>query len=230
MAMRQFCFFAAVAITGHAGATFGAFVQPSGWARPLDDATAAVARTTFQEWNIFTTAAGPNAPDVAEVNPSGTADAFDSNAGSPPTGSGAFVTSGGNIYSPAGVIKPRIIIPQPNAGPGYFTEVLLQVKVLGSDIATGDLTVDGVPIATLGNYSYAELSRVELGGLGGFAVEHLWAFTLPGNPASFSVLIPNGATSVSLDRVAVDTFAVVPEPAVAAVLAVAMLGLRRRRC
>ena len=51
------------------------------------------ANTTYQEWNVFSSTGGPNAPDVANSNVNGAANVVELSGG-------AFVTSGGNIYSP----------------------------------------------------------------------------------------------------------------------------------
>jgi len=207
----------------------GAFVNPT-WTRPASDGQATSDLTTYQSWDVFTSVAGPNAPDVAEVNPQGVANAYDS--GSP--ASGSFLTGGGNIYSFSAVIKPRAIVPGYDVtGP---TKFLVQVRTQGQEIDVDDLTLGGVAIDSLDDYSYVELSRVDLGGFGGFAIDHAWAFTSPGDAASFQLDWGWAVSSASLDVLSIDTQAMaVPEPAGVCLLAIGLVGLastrlaRRRR-
>jgi hypothetical protein len=209
-----------------ATAASAAFVTPS-WTQPTTDGQASADQTTYQHWNVFTSTTGPNAPDVAEVNPNGVGNAFDNNAGA----SGSFVTGGGNIYSfTTTSIQPRAIVP------GYATgdpvEFLVQVLVQGNLIDVDDVMLGGVQISTLANYSYTELSSTPLGGFGGAAVEHAWTFTAPADLASFQIDWGWDAESASLDRIAIDTHvAAVPEPASWALAAVGamVLGVAARR-
>ncbi|MEX2112060.1 MAG: PEP-CTERM sorting domain-containing protein [Pirellulales bacterium] len=217
-----------VLVAALATTTQAAFVNPS-WTRPVDDTQAATDQTTYQSWNVFTSTTGPNAPDVAEINPNGTANAYDSSSAA----SGSFVTSGGNIYSFTAVsIEPRAIVP--GFATGELTNSLVQVLVQGSLIDVDDLTLDGVSVSTLADYSYTELSSTPLGGFGGAAVEHAWTFTAPADLASFQLDWGWNAESASLDRISIDTqVAAVPEPATWALALVGMLGLgvvaRRRQ-
>ncbi|HWP40307.1 MAG TPA: hypothetical protein VNL70_05230 [Tepidisphaeraceae bacterium] len=206
------------------GTAPAALISPP-WTRPGNDAQASADRTSYQHWNNFTSTSGPNAPDVAEINPNGTADAFDSAAAV----SGSFVTSGGNIYSPANVIKPRVIVPG-YALPDHETRFVVQVISQGATIDTADLRLDGVPVSSLPGYGYTELSRTALGGFGGFKIEHAWTFTAPADASSFQLDWGWGATSASLDQIAVDTFAVpVPEPLAGMAVALLVPLLRRNR-
>jgi len=209
-----------------------AALLPPPWTRPGSDAQAIADRTTYQHWNSFTSTTGPNPPDVAENNPNGTADAFDSAA----PASGSFITSGGNIYSPNTVIKPRVTVPG-YALSDHETRFLVQVISQGGQIDTTDLWLDGVPVSSLPGYSYTELSRTVLGGFGGFKIEHAWTFTARADASSFQLDWGWNVESASLDQIAVDTFAVrVPEPsmwvaanAVVAVLLVCRTPLASRR-
>lgn len=207
-----------------AGQVSASFITPV-WTRPSANPQAAADQTTFQHWNVFSLASGPNAPDVAEVNPNGAADAFDAAA----SVSGSFITSGGNIYSPTGIIKPRAIVPGYDIA-GNQLSVLVQVESQGAEIDAPDLRVDGVPASTLSDYSYNELSRVALGGFGGFKIEHAWTFTIP-DAASTQIDWGWGVVSASVGQILVDTRSVaVPEPSSLACLALAgMAALRRHR-
>lgn len=195
------------------------------WPRPSSDAQAIADRTTWQHWNTFNSTTGPNAPDVAEINPNGTANAFDAAA----SVSGSFLTGGGNIYSPTGVIKPRVTVPGYSLS-DHETRFLVQVISQGAPIDATELWLDGVPVISLPGYSYTELSRTALGGFGGFKIEHAWTFTASHDGVSFQLDWGWGAESASLDQIAVDTHAVrVPEPSMwVAVAGVVGLLLARR--
>jgi hypothetical protein len=207
----------------------GAFIGPQ-WVRPAGDSQAAADRTTFQSWNSFAGVAPGNLPDVAEVNPNGVSDAFDAAA----LASGSFVTSGGNIYSPAGVIKPRALVPG-FGDDDASTHVLVQVEVFGAEIDPADLRVNGVLAGELPGYGYQELSRVIVGGGGpgsGARIEHAWTFTAAGAD-TLQLDFGWGATSASLDKLLVDTQTVAnaPEPGSIVLVGVAgaVLAGRRRR-
>lgn len=201
---------------------------PTGWVRPTNDTEASDTLTTYQHWdNLGTTGQPTNVgivPDIAEINPNGFATVIDS--ASP--GSGSFFTSGGNIYSFSGVIKPEVALP--GFATGNLVNFWVQLTTQGSDIDVNDFTLGGTLVNTLSNYNYTEVSRVPLGGFGGAKVEHLWEFTAPSDLASFDLGWGWGVTSSSLDILIIDT-QVVPEPS--SLLAFGMVGvgllLRRRR-
>lgn len=227
-----------------------AFLTPTGWSRSSP-------YTTRHEWNIFSTPAGPNAPDVANFPTTWPAPATGLPAANAyDTSGGSFVTSGGNIYSPAAATRIDVDVPQYDAGAGYATTVLLQVRTQGTEpIHVG---VDGVRLTypggggtTLYPVEQAELSRVALGGFGGSLVDHAYLFRVPAGPASFKVEIDAAGSSMSLDAVAVDAVTTraaadsllldgmnravgfvaqpVPEPAAAGVVGAAAAGLLARR-
>lgn len=206
--------------------THAAFVTPSGWLRPSTVGEAASTATTYQQWNILSSTTGPNAPDVASINPAGTANLIDSAA----PASGSFVTGGGNLYSFGGVIVPRITIPQSgDVAPGG-TQVLLQFKVIGAAMATDQLLVNGISASNLADYSYQLLSSVPVsGGFGGATEEHAWFFTVPGHPSVITIDVNTGFSSVSLDVVSVDTAVIVPEPMGAPLLGICLPLLARRK-
>lgn len=232
------------------GVTHAAFVAPTDWVRPTTPIQASFDKTTYQEWQRFTSTSGPNAPSdgtssdtgsgnnlandgLFYVNPNDQvvvsiddANAYDRASST----SNAFVTGGGNIYSPGGVIQPRVVLAgfdQPDA----LVHFMVQVRTLGSLIDTDFLSVNGVPWTDLpGSHAYQQLYSLPLGGFGGALVDHLWTFSAPDAP-SFQIDFGWGVTSVSLDVIAVDTYSVVPEPASLAIvgLLVPMLLRRHRR-
>ncbi len=211
------CVAALVGTCAHA-----AFINPT-WNRPSDEVQAAAELTTYQQWNVFTWPDAANEPDVAEVNPNGAAEALDASGGS-------FVTSGGNIYSPANILAMQVTVPAFNLGGAYQTSFAVQLRTLGSELDIASLTLDGVSVSTLDDYVYAELDRMALGGFGGAQVDHYFHFTADGS-AAFNTLAWLGAeSSMSQDNIVIDTYTTaIPEPASSALLAAGTAAWLRRR-
>lgn len=215
---------ASVMLAGLASSASADFVVPDtatyGWDRGV------TAQSTYAEWDVFTAPAGPNAPDVGSYTggtlPSTAADfnVFDSNESS-----GSFITSGGNIYSFSGVVSPQIEFGGFDLGAGQVTTVLLQVRTLGIEIDQSTLLLND----SIAPSSTTELDRVELGGFGGFQVDTLFEFNLTGNLDAYAINFDALGTSLSLDRVAVDTFTFVPTPGTGVLLALGGLVAARRR-
>ena len=207
-----------------ASSSSAAFIVPDtaayAWDRGL------TAQSTYAEWDVFSSPAGPNAPDVGSfvggVLPAGAPafNAFDANEGS-----GSFITGGGNIYSFSGIVSPRIEFGGFGLGDAYQTTVLLQVRTLGTEIDQATVRLNG----TIAASSVVELARDSLGGFGGAQVDTLFRFDLTGNLGSYTIDFDALGTSLSLDRVAIDTFTVVPAPGVLALAGVAGLFAPRRR-
>ncbi|MBI2824340.1 MAG: hypothetical protein HYX69_06600 [Planctomycetia bacterium] len=174
----------------------GDFLLPTAWQRTDPG-------STYQEWNVFASADGstPNAPDVGLFNPAspanGNPDVFD-------TSGGSFLTGGGNIYSFSVATDIDAVIPNYGYGSWYHTTLILQTRTIGSEIDYA-----GVHIGTAAPAAQQELGRVPVGSPGGdtFQVDHLFRFELAGNAASYLAEFMASAPSMSLDRVAVDTFA-----------------------
>ncbi|MEM8782047.1 MAG: hypothetical protein AAGE65_04235 [Planctomycetota bacterium] len=197
---------AALTVVLFSPSVFADLIEPTAWSRNDPNAT-------YQQWDSFSFAQGPNPPDTGNQNPNGFADAFDSSQES----SNSFVTSGGNIYSFSGVITPRAIVPAFSASPGDTTRFFIQVRSFGSIIDTtieNALTVNGVDVATLPGYAYEELSRDEsnlepFGTVG--LIQHLWTFDVDaslvaGVGDSFMLDWSWGVSSASLDQLVIDTF------------------------
>src|SRR5262249_26138009 len=88
--------------------TDGAFISPS-WTRPTTTTQATTDSTTYQRYDVFTSATGPNTADVANLNPSGSANVYD-------TSGMSFLTSGGNIYSFSAPTFIEAIVPNYGLG------------------------------------------------------------------------------------------------------------------
>ena len=226
---------AAAAVTS-AGARHAAaaFVTPSDWVRPSSDAGATASLTTYQEWNSFTSPAGPNDPDVAEVNPNAGTGPNPSKANLYDTSGASFVPGSGNIYSPSAATLLDADVPSFGLGATHTTAVLFQVRTLGSELDYDSVRLtynDGTANRTITyDGDREELARAALGGFGGSQVDSLFRFEVPFSPATFKIEFDAAGSSMSTDRVAVDTFtAAVPEPASLGVAAAAGLLLVRRR-
>lgn len=155
----------------------------------------------IQQWDVFVSPGGPNPPDVANVNPNGTADVIE-------TTGGAFVISGGNIYSFSVPIFFEVTVPDYGLGAGFLTDVVVQIRVQGTDLDTSSLLWNGIaPDDTELLFTQA------LGGMGGSLNDWKFAWSgLSGNVAENLLTFNALGSSMSLDRLAVDTKAVaVPE-------------------
>ncbi|HAC91780.1 MAG TPA: hypothetical protein DCF63_14305 [Planctomycetaceae bacterium] len=153
-----------------------------------------LAETTYQEWNVFTSANGLNLPDVANVNPNGTASVQELTGG-------AFLTSGGNIYSFAVATSFDVLVPDYGLGTQATTRVVLQLRTQGSTVDLASVTFNGQP------FDSAELLYEEpLGGFGGTLRD--WRFewsAVSGNVGMNTIQFDAEDSSMSLDRVSVDT-------------------------
>lgn len=223
----------AVAAALSASSSSAAFVTPADWTRPTNDGVAASTRTTYQEWNVFTSSTGPNDPDVAEVNPNAGAGPNPSKANVYDTSGGSFVTGGGNIYSFSVATLNDADVPSYGLGAAGTIDVLFQVRTLGTELDYANVRLvynDGTTNQTIGFTERQELERITLGGFGGTQVDTLFRFDIPYSPSTFKVEFDASGSSMSLDRVSVDTLTAVPEPASLAMLAVGgLLALRSRR-
>lgn len=218
-----------------ASPALGAFVAPTQWNR-------GDAGTTYQEWDVFTSPAGPNDPDVANQNPhwaaSGDSDVYD-------TSGGSFVTSGGNIYSFSVPGQIDVLIPDSGLGASHYTTVVFQLRTQGTEADYSSIRLtynDGTDEHTLSPVDSAELFREGLGGFGGALVDAWFEFHIPYSPASYLIEFEALSSSMSLDCIAVDSITTtaalgfvnepnpVPEPASLALLATGtVLAASRRR-
>jgi hypothetical protein len=158
--------------------------------------------TTYQRWQVFSSANDPNFPDFADNNPNGSAVLLE-------TTGGAFITSGGNIYSFAVATQFVVTVPDYALGDAAQSTVVVQIRTLGATVDLSSVTWNGVVAES------AELLHEEpLGGFGGFLRD--WKFEwnqLAGNPAVNVLEFAAAGSSMSLDRLAVDTLAIEASPA-----------------
>ncbi|MBX9654394.1 hypothetical protein K2Y11_12335 [bacterium] len=180
------------------------------------------ANTTYQEWNIFSSTAGPNAPDVANSNVNGTANVVELSGG-------AFVTSGGNIYSPTFVTSFSVTVPDFNLGSGYITNAVIQIRTQGTNVDNSSVLFNGVSAV-----SATLLHSEVLGGFGGNLEDWEYVFSnVPSNLSLDTITFHAAGSSMSLDRLSVDTQAVaVPEVSsflMIGVAAATVFGIARRR-
>lgn len=179
----------------------GNFVEPQSWLRSGEG-------STYQEWDAFSvlpdqdnpSAVGAHPPDVGVNTVEGGQPTLQELSGV------SFITSSHNIYSFSDPLSIQIDLPNFGFGNGYFTTVVLQTKTLGTavDPATvllGDVAPDASTV----------LAEADIGSPGGSTkqIETWFRWQLPddpGNAASYALTFKALGSSMSLDRVAVDTW------------------------
>lgn len=183
-------------LTAHA-----AFVTPDdfGWQR-------GDALSVYTQWEFFSNPSGGNAPD-AGVFPDPLPDGWTEPDVVESSGT-SFITSSGNIYSfstPTSfdVTVPNYGLGRGPAGPfGFVTTAIVQMRTLGRELAYDSVLFGG----------FAAAERVELnrGGsgspFGGLLVDTLFRFELPGNASDYLLTFDSNGSSMSLDRLSIDTF------------------------
>ena len=216
------------------------FTLPA-WSRPTTASAASAAMATYQEWDNFTSAAGPNIPDVGNVNPNGVGNVFDINSLSPATDTGTHVISTGNLYNGSASIRLRTVVPNYNVANAAETIFHLNVRSRGTDLFDDDgsdphvddfsrLFINGTLIASIPSFVYTPLYRVHTG-TNSDTIESSFDFALAGNTATYNIDWTTPRGSCSQDEISVDTLVVVPEPMTGSLIAVgvALAANRRRR-
>jgi hypothetical protein len=225
------------------GVVHAALIAPSSWVRGVDPSS------TYQEWDIFNSPAGPNPPNSPGVPAGSTVAAapFNSNgvANVVETSGASFRTGGGNIYSPSAIVDVDVTVPNFAAAAATWTTVILQTRTQGSSLDVGSVRLTS-PAGTVSPADSALLFTQALGGPGGTLEDRWFQFVLPGNAAAYTLEFAGAETSVSLDKVSVDTVWTtaatalqdpnpVPEPAAGTLAFIAgsaiagLAAIRRRR-
>lgn len=183
----------------------------------------ATANSAYAEWDRFTSPTGPSAPDVGQFDTglglgAPAWDVYD-------TSGTSFITGGGNIYSFSAPTNIHAVIPGYDLGGSHATTVLFQLRTQGTEVDPASVNIGGIlPVET------AELHRESLGGFGGYLVDTLFRFELTGSALSYGLRFDALESSMSTDRVAIDTFTtLVPAPGAGALAGLGLLTAARRR-
>ena len=147
----------------------------------------------YAGWDSFSSAFGaPNAPDDPNSNLTATLEQL---------APGALVTSGGNIYSPAG---PTSFVVECDLT-GDLSEVIVQLRTQGSPL---DPNAFGLELDVLGSVIVVPVGGIQdLGPAGGMAAESLVRFDIPSSTGPidrFRVMFAATAAHMSLDAAMVD--------------------------
>jgi hypothetical protein len=192
----------ALAAVGRVDQAKAAFIIPDGATSPFEAWSRSTPNSMYAEWNTFTVPnGGTNNPDVGQYGP---ATATIANQGA-----AAILTGGGNIYSFSGATDFDLSIPNYGYGAAYTTRVVVQMLTQGNPLDGSTVRLTYNPGS--GNQTILPTQTVAPG----VNPEWLFAWDLPSfNPASMLVEFAASTSSMSLDRVVVDTFTQsVPEPA-----------------
>jgi len=122
------------------------------------------------------------------------------------TTGGAFITGGGNIYSPSVATAFDLDLALASAATAPL-RVALQTRTLGSELDYAGMRLNG-----LAADSTTELERIALGGFGGSQVDTLFVWTLQAGVSALEFAFAAVESSVSFDALTVDV-APVPIPA-----------------
>ncbi|MEM6798116.1 MAG: hypothetical protein AAF589_01255 [Planctomycetota bacterium] len=188
------------------------YIPPGGTAGgvawPTTSWTRGDANTVYAEWDNFDSPEGPNAPDVGSF---GFADPTEANVVETSEGAtGAFITSGGNIYSFSAATFFGVDFPAVDIGVADVY-VVAQLFTLGNEPSSSSfsLSFDGGQqgLAPTGN---VESQRDSItGGFGGTLLTSQYYWELSDvDPTSFLLEFNSEASSMSLAGLVIDVFAV----------------------
>ncbi|WP_157278098.1 PEP-CTERM sorting domain-containing protein [Methyloversatilis thermotolerans] len=167
----------------------------------------------YAEWDVFSTASGQNAPDVA-TNLSGAW--VQEHSGT------SFITGGGNIYSFA--MPTDFTLYAPTASGTGTRDVVLRIMTLGTALDLSSITLGGLTYD-----SYSLLGSETLGGMGGEGQELVFVWNDVANADGLTFDFNALGSSMSLARASVyysslESLPAVPEPSTWATM-IAGLGL-----
>lgn len=153
---------------------------------------------------------------------------------------GPFVTSGGNLYSPA-VVQDFTATVRSGASGGPFTRVVAQFRTLGTELAYDSLRLsnDLGSSGSIAPEAILKSDRIDLGGFGGSQLDVLAVWNLESSQDAYRLDFNASGSSLSLSKFHLDTFTqstafasvtAVPEPASwLAIGAVTISGIGVRR-
>lgn len=230
---------ATILLVAHTAASSAAFLPPNSSAPVFDDWTRGAANSVYAEWDVFTQANGlTNTPDIGQSGVLGATVVQDNAA------TFALITSGGNIYSFSGATSFDVNVPGYGLGAGSNTRVVAQIATQGNPLLPSSLQMtytNGGSITSLPTALYDRGVTTD-GGI--TRNEWLAVWDIPGfNPSSSKIEFAASTSSMSLDKVAVDTYVktgsfaalptAIPEPTTFVMIGLAafgklMIGRRRR--
>lgn len=208
-------------------AAWDASFAPSGWTR------SSTPGSLYAEWNIF----NDNIPSSTTIEDT-TPEVANFGGGSyrvAETTGAAFLTSGGNIYSPVAPTAFQFTVGNMGGGPSDVRDVYLRIASVGDFDATAQGSFTNFQLNGVnGTYSLLHNEPI-VGGFGGNEVEALVAWLGMSNTSSFQLTWNAVGSSVSLDQLSLDVgpVAPVPVPAAAYLMASGLVGIvtmaRRRK-
>ncbi|MEX0938113.1 MAG: PEP-CTERM sorting domain-containing protein [Pirellulales bacterium] len=219
---------------GAAQAASAAFLIPNSATPPFGDWSRGDAGSLYAEWDVFAVPFGTpgNAPDAGVFPDGGSPDANSALlVGNNPTG---FLV-GGNIYSFMAATDFTVTFPGYGNGDGFNTRVAAQIRTRGTTVDLDSLQLaynDGTSDILADWDFHTELHREHLGVDVGDQIDHLFVFDILGHdPAALALNFAAAGSSMSLDRVAIDTFStqsplsLIPEPGTSTLLLIGAAGL-----
>ncbi|MEM9167757.1 MAG: GC-type dockerin domain-anchored protein [Planctomycetota bacterium] len=166
-----------------------------GWTRGATD-------STHHEWDDFSTAVvgAQNEPDIASFPEGFGGEVVPYVAVL--TG-GGFITSTSNIYSFSSTLEWEVVVPTFET-PGGTVQVILQTRTLGNILDQSSVLANGLEPVEREELLFEQIVE----GFGGVIQDYLWRFELPAT-SQVTITFEAAGSSASLDRLSVDTLALV---------------------
>jgi hypothetical protein len=193
---------ATILLVTHTAASSAAFLTPNSSAPVFEDWTRGAANSVYAEWDVFTQAnGGTNSPDVGQSGVLGATVVQDNAA------TFALITSGGNIYSFAGPTSFDVTVPGYGLGAGSNTRIVAQIATQGNPLLPSSLQMT---YSNGGSITSPPTALYDRGAITDGAItrnEWLAVWDIPAfNPSSSKIEFAASTSSMSLDKVAVDTY------------------------